>query len=177
MADRFRNRSIPRSAGRGYVRKTVWAGTAEASVTWTVVGVSAKVILLSTTPTEPLTVIRNRALLGVKSDQFAASEVQMGAFGLAVVSTDALNAGAASVPGPMSDPSFGGWMLFEPFSQDLKVGSQVGIEPKFGDMRNADSKAMRKIDDGESLVLVYESGQNSLGVSVFANLRTLSKLY
>ena len=169
----FNRSSFP--VGRAVRRKVLWFGTAEAAVDWTAVAGSAKLLVLTTNIADPVTIVRNRGLLGVRSDQSVATEDQIGAWGMAVVTADAANAGAASLPGPMTDSSFP-WLMFEPFAQSFVFKSGIGVYPSFGDMRLVDSRAMRKITEGQSLVLMYESGVNSAGVDVLANMRTLLKV-
>ena len=169
----FRRNSNRGSFPRKARRNLEWIGTAEASVTWQTVAAGAKLLGLIFPITSPGTILRTRGLLQIRSDQIVATENIMGAFGMAVVSTDAADAGAASIPGPMSDPGWSGWFVFEMFSDVLKFQSGIGFQSNYPQTRMLDGKAMRKVNANDTIVVVYESGANSLGVNVLANIRML----
>jgi len=92
------------------------------------------------------------------------------------VSTNAANAGVASIPGPMAVAEWDGWFIYEMFGQTMQLGSGVGFEPRFGVERVIDSRAQRKIEDNMSVAVVFENGTNGLGTEVLVNLRLLFKL-
>ncbi len=62
------------------------------------------------------TVRRTIGNIWVVSDQAAADEVQVGAFGCIVVTDLAAAAGAASIPGPFTDANDDGWFVWQGFS-------------------------------------------------------------
>ena len=179
MANNFQRSGFRRnfSGPRGARRATSWAGTVDASVGFTGAAASAKVLLLVADHTEPVTIVRTRGLVTVKTDQFAASEDQVGALGMAVVNTTASTLGATGVPGPMTDPSSELWYVYEMFGNTFQLGSAVGFRPDQGISRDIDSKAMRKVDEGQSQVIVWENGIDGNATSVLVNLRTLFKLH
>ena len=97
----------------------------------------------------------------------------VGAIGCGIVSTEAFNAGVASIPEPFSDGDWGGWMVWRSFSYRLAFQSAVAVN--FPDWAfEVDSKAMRKGGPNEVLVTVAESQVGAYQIS--APLRTLVKL-
>ena len=179
MADNFRRSGLRRgfSGPRGARRATEWTGTLEAAVTFTGVGAGAKSLLLTADQLAPSTIVRTRGIVTLKSDQFAASEDQIGALGVAVVTTTAAGVGVTAMPGPMSDESSDKFYVLEMFGNTMQLGSAVGFDPRFGITREIDSKAMRKVDNEETLVVIWENGVNGNAVAVLVNLRTLFKLH
>jgi len=96
-----------------------------------------------------------------------------GAFGLAIVSDQAFAAGVASVPGPFSQADWDGWFVWRSFDYALEAGDATGFR-LISINQEVDSKAMRKISDNETIVLVAESQNNGLRISL--PLRLLFKL-
>ena len=102
---------------RGTRKGTDWfRRTTGAYVT---VAAASKVLVSSGTPSNPgitETIVRTRGGFSIASDQAGASESQIGAMGLMVVNDLALAAGAASIPGPVTDRNDDGWFVWEPFA-------------------------------------------------------------
>jgi len=91
-------------------------------------------------------------------------EEQIGAIGFIVVTDAALAVGITAIPGPVTDAADDGWFVWEPFMQ--LTGSVVSGNaaspnpiPYF-----FDSKGMRKVQEGYSIVVVAE---NASGAFVF----------
>ena len=163
-------------------RLTQWGGTTVAATAFANVAPSSKVILLSIDAATlaaitPFTLVRTRGMFAVQSDQQAASEFQLGAFGMAFVTDAALAAGAASIPGPQTDSSWDGWHVFQPFIQRMVFQSGIGLYPEFAIQYEIDSKSMRKVEDEMALVLMVENASAAHQISVAANIRNLFKLH
>jgi len=126
----------------------------------------------------PFTVVRSRGLLYLSSDQIAASEDQYVAYGEIVVSEEAVTAGIASVPTPVTQPE-SDWHVYETLMSDIRFGTGVGFETPGGVPKAFDSKAMRKVDVGEDLVTIVEvaAGAVSQGVTFRSFSRVLIKLH
>ena len=77
-------------------------------------------------------------------------------YGLGIVSTDAFAAGAGSVPDPASEPEFPWlWWYSQALRSELASAENVwGVSAQFVEM---DTKAMRKVKPGESLIWVVET--------------------
>ena len=155
-----------------------WAGSATAAFT-AVAGAGTKVLLASfTLSSEGIdeTILRNVGLLSVKTDQQVADEDQIGAFGIIRVTDTAFAAGAASVPGPITDSSDDGWMVYVPIAQSFLFGTAVGMQGNFAQGYPFDSKAKRIISGGSRVVLVVESTSGSAGFQIAFVMRLLSQV-
>jgi len=131
----------------------------------------AKALLATFTLTNPgisETVRRTRGRFEVLSDQGSLIEAQDGALGMIVVSDRAVAAGAASIPGPITDASDEGWFVWEGFvqhSREVLAGSVSGGGP--GSSPYAfDSKAMRKVAEGFTIAVMAEATAASGGIVI-----------
>ncbi len=99
----------------------------------------------------------------VVSDQEAVMEPQIGAFAMVVVSDLAIAAGAASIPGPVTDADDDGWFVWEGICQ-MAAGS-IGGNTINGQTQwyEFDSKAMRRIEQGFGLAVMVENSQAAIG--------------
>ena len=97
----------------------------------------------------------------------------MGAFGMAIVTDAASAIGATAIPGPWTDSSWDGWFVWEPFGFRFESVTQVGV---FMASREIviDSKAMRKLNDEETIVMMVESEAEDFRLGI--GLRMLFKL-
>jgi len=125
----------------------------------------------------PVTVIRIRGYMHVRSDQTGVSEGYQVAMGAAVVSDQSVAIGVTAVPTPYSDADSGAWMLHEEFAGHFTFVSGVGFEGDNGIGRKFDTKAMRKMDEGFQLIFVLENSSISLGTEVTLSGRVLLKLH
>ena len=120
------------------------------------------------------TVVRTRGMCSVKTSTNVLGDTEVtGALGVAVVSDLALAAGAASIPGPFSEAGWDGWMVWQSFCWSFRFDTAAGLildSIQF----DVDSKAMRKITDDESLVVMAESQSGPCEIN--APLRMLLKL-
>ncbi len=94
-----------------------------------------------------------------------------GAYGIGIVSDQAFAAGAASVPGPWSDPDFP-WLVWESF-EGLYIFHDATGQSNFQGFQ-FDSKAMRKVKQNETVVVVCESQAGAFDLS--SAFRMLVKL-
>ncbi len=156
-------RQFTRSRGRlGSRRETSWFPI---DVSFSGVG-SAGIILNSLTTAEkakrPFTILRTHLAVKLASDQLAASEVQIGAIGLAVVSDQASAIGITAVPTPLTDLGSDLWFVHQVILGSFLFGTGVGFIEPGGQVFMIDSKAMRKVNDAEDVVIVGE-GDTVLG--------------
>ncbi len=144
------------------------------------VATTAKAIVASfapdSIPFNKPTVVRTRGFVGVRPQAFSADIGIGGAYGLCVVSTDAFAAGAASIPGPFDDAGWDGWFVWGSFAGRFDVTTDIGREGFANTSMNfeVDSKAMRKISDNETIVLMAESQTGAFAIAM--HLRMLLKL-
>ena len=158
---------------------TAWFG--DSATTETVVAGGAGALLsASLTAIElafrPFTVLRSRGIMFVRSDQQAATEVQDVALGLAVVSDQAVGVGITAVPAPTDDDDSDLWFVYERLMSDIVFGTAASFA-RMGQFTSVDSKAMRKVEDGQDIVKVYQTSVNSSGVFVRSHVRLLIKLH
>jgi len=125
----------------------------------------------------PFTIIRTRMNIHVISDQAAANELQFGAVGAAVVSLQASAIGVTAVPTPVTDM---GSDLFFVHQNYVGAGFGTGVAAPGrieGQFLTVDSKAMRKVNDDQDLVLVTEFDSEGGGQIVSVAARFLLKLH
>ena len=172
MPRRFtRGRSGPK-------RLTEWSlGTFPVGVV--LVGVNTKVLALSFSAADlsvqaPATIIRTRGVLWVRSDQDAAEELQLGAFGVGFVNETARALGVTAIPGPSTDALWDGWFVHQPIVQSSKrnVAGSGGMS---GIQYQIDSKAMRKFEGDEGLAIMVENTNNLNAFEIALFLRILVK--
>jgi len=117
------------------------------------------------------TVRRTRGIVSISSDQPSAAEEQVGAFGMMKVNDLALAAGAASIPGPVTDNSDDAWFVWQPFCQKSAAaagGGIVSVQYEF------DSKAMRTIEEGFGIAVMVENAHGAHAMNVQLSMSLLS---
>ena len=100
----------------------------------------------------------------------------MGAFGLAFVTRVAQTLGVTGLPSPVTDANWDGWFVHQFFNQRFTISTAVGtVNSAFGDGFEVDSKAMRKFDGEDGLVMVAENANASHGFIIAPLIRFLIK--
>ena len=164
--------------GRSSKRLTTWLRDVD-SATASILAAGSSVLFASLTTEElalrPFTVVRVRGLLTVNSDQVGASEFVHGAIGFAVVSRQAVVAGVASVPTPTLEAESGLWFVHQYWAHTTVFQSATGFSENSQTNFEIDSKAMRKVDQGQDIVVVIENGSGNAGVEFILNFRILIK--
>ncbi len=118
------------------------------------------------------TVVRTLGRFMWKTDQASAVETQVGAFGLIVVNDIALAAGAASIPGPVTDASDDGWFVWEPFASSME-GFTTGEPGSNAFLQDYESRAARRVEEGFGMAVMVE---NAPSTTAFQFLFTASLL-
>ncbi len=161
---------------RGFARARRPGGTWSRGVFEIVtVAASAKALIGIYTPTVAgigETIRRNVGGINIGSDQLAASEDIIGAFGLTVANDIALAAGAASLPGPVSELDDDGWLVWQGFAQEVTFATAVGFDSVGGRWYNFDSKAMRRVEEGYGLAMMIENKSASIAFQVSTLIST-----
>ncbi len=170
---------MPRRVGRqfrsGVRRLTAWSATAP-ETQWIALAAGTSVIDSTfTTAAGSVTVVRSRGLLSVVTDQEAADEQPFGAVGIAIVSDQAVAAGVGSVPSPYTEPESDFWLLHQFWSAEARIGDGTGFA-RLSQVFELDSKAMRKVSDDETLILMMENGNATDGILYRLDMRFLVKL-
>ncbi len=127
----------------------------------------------------PFTIVRTRGFWHVRSDQVAATEVYGCSLGKCVVSDQAVAIGVTAVPTPDTDMGSELWFVHESMYSEIFVGaapSQIGDN---GLSSQYDSRAMRKVEEGQDVITVMETGTALASVSaIVTNVdRLLVKLH
>ena len=124
----------------------------------------------------PFTIVRTRLILSILSDQTGADEFVQGAFGMQTVSEAASAAGVAAVPTPLAEPD-ADFFVYQPFAENFLFVSGVGVNEITGQgsTYTIDSKAMRKVDIDDDVVITVEN--RLFGYAVAVEGRQLIKLH
>ena len=176
-----RSRSFP--SGSRNKRKTFWfasadvAGLTNLAAATIVVDQAVSKVAIDAGPGYPMTIVRTRGSVWIKTDQVANSEQPFGGFGFAVVGEEARAAGAGSLPGPILDEDSGQWFVHGFFAQALVVVSQTSIHHDGFVRTDFDSKAMRKVEENEAIVVMLENASSGHGLSYIIKFRMLLKLH
>jgi len=146
---------IMRSGGKR--RETAWLGgeafsVALAAPNTAVLASSLNALALAL---RPFTVVRTRGFASVSSDQSAATEDFGASLGMAVVSDQAVAVGVTAIPTPTLEDFSDLWYVYEMMLGRFAFGSAASFSD-VGVGRVIDSKAMRKVEDGQDLVLAVE---------------------
>jgi len=176
--NRVARRSFIRGVG-GTRRESLWIDVVASA---TIIGGPSGSALLNSLNAaalalRPFTIVRTRGVLYMESDQSAAVEEQGCALGYAVVSDQASAIGITAVPTPVVDK--GSDLFF--VHQSLLTANDLTFFTGSGQthMVQYDSKAMRKVNDDQDLVITLDSeiAGISLGIAVRHTARFLVKLH
>ena len=159
-------------------RKTFWFAGLSTSVNLPAVSSASLLTNLNAAALSlrPFTIIRSRGWVAWNSDQTAASESQVLHYGAIVVSDQAEAIGITAVPTPAADNG-SSWFVYESGAFRLGLISAVGFDPQFSTMLKFDSKAMRKVEEGQTMITVAEADALSSGLDVRSFMRVLIKLH
>ena len=168
MADSHR-----RFQGRSQRRKSAWDdGPGQTGVQ--AQGSSGGAFLFNlgqTSQQDGLTVVRIRGVLTQWLVSAAAAQDGFtGAFGIGVTTLQAFSAGAASVPAPISERDWDGWMYWQAFSLKannvMAAGNNVQVPREAFMSLVVDTKAMRKTD--ENMTVFAAAEYTEVGTAVVA---------
>ena len=151
------------------------------STTFTSIGVGTKVLFATFalgTVGIGETVRRTRGRILIFSDQVAQHELLQGAFGMVIVNDLALAAGAASIPGPVTDQDDDGWFVWESLMAVSTLADNTAPaagHSQVGGVIDFDSKAMRRVEEGFGIALMFENSnvghlmRMSMGISLLGS--------
>ncbi len=172
-----RRSSFSAGVTRGPRRKTLWFASVDETGTTPVAAGSVDFqgsLNAAALSFRPFTIVRVRGLIHVCSDQTAAVEDPFGAFGIAVVSDQAVAAGVARLPSSIAEEFSDLWLVHQFVSTTwlfLTSGAQSGNVFEF------DSRAMRKVEDGMDVVSLFENANATHGIQYIVKYRMLIKLH
>ncbi len=163
---------------QGQRRESLWVGV---DLVNTSIGGGTAVLVSSLNAAalalRPFTIVRTRLHLFLNSDQQIASENQFAAVGMAVVSDQASAIGVTAVPTPITDLASDLWFLHQWMTSEFIFATAVGLGGSAGKVMEVDSRAMRKVEDGEDAIVCVESDAVSNGVEFGTMGRMLVKLH
>jgi len=125
----------------------------------------------------PFTLVRQHYSLSIQSDQVVATEDQQVAVGTAVVSDQAVAIGVTAVPTPLTDLGSDLWTYWQWQQASFLFGDATGFLQFATPTLESGSKAMRKLEDGQDLVMTIESSAASDGFTLTTIGRLLIKLH
>ena len=140
-------------------------------------GSTAVIISSFTNTLQSFTVVRLRGLVSISPATLGETH-SIGAFGIIKVTPEAFAIGLTAIPTPWTDSGDDGWIFHSYYTVDQRpgTGSVTNMLSLSRDQIVIDSKAMRKVDQGEVLISVLENGSTD-GISFMENHRTLIKLH
>jgi len=159
-------------------RKTFWFSGVQTRTTLAASGNSVIITSLNAAAlaVRPFTIVRTRGFISIGSDQTGAQEEQQASYGQVVVSDEAVAVGVTAVPTP--DTSSGSdWYVYFAMADQFIFVTGAGFQQANLFRHVIDSKAMRKVEEGQDLIGVVQSGPSSGGVIIRNFVRTLIKLY
>ncbi len=165
-----------RAVIRAPKRQTSWVASA-ALTDRSTLGAATAVLDQFFSITEPVTVVRTRGTLWVASDQTAANESPFGALGFAVVTDQARAIGVTAVPTPTTDQPSDSFFVWEPWFADARFASGVGFAMRTFYEYKFDSKAMRKVQESQDIVITIENASATDGALYILQFRMLLKLH
>ena len=159
-------------------RETSWIGIAAGN--HTIVSANGALLLTGFSAAQlalrPFTIVRTHLSYNLRSDQRAVIEGYQGAIAMAVVSDQAHAIGVTAVPTPFTDVGSDLWYFYSAMAGQISVTSDIGAL-EAGHNVVVDSKAMRKVEDGQDIAIVLEASGVSNGWTMIKLGRMLIKLH
>ena len=171
----FRGSFAPRKQGPR--RSSDWAASADITG---ITALAASGVVLDQTLASTLllggagTIVRTRGSVWVSTDQTANTEAPFGAIGFAVVTTQAAAIGVTAIPTPITDETSDQFFVYESFLSGIIVSSAVSIMNPWMEYK-FDSKAMRKVEADQTIVVALENASSSAGLQYVVKFRMLIK--
>ena len=175
----FVGRNFPVRQGRR--KETVWLASANQAAVKTLAAASSVLDQFFSSAQLvdggllPGTIVRTRGVLYTKSDSVAAVEEPFGALSFSIVGDAARIAGIASLNTPIEEEAAEQYFVYEQW-----FGGNTALAAGAADGRwyvqSFDSKAMRKVEEGESIAIILENAHASHGVFYIIKYRMLMKV-
>ena len=134
-------------------KTTDWGVGAGGTVLTSLTASGSSILGAGAAPVEPKTIVRTRGLFSASLTVGAAGNGFFGAVGIGIVSQPAFTAGIASMPTPISEAVWEGWMWYSFFD------CRTGVNPDDGSSIHrieVDSKAMRKVSNDDVIFAAIE---------------------
>ena len=151
--------------GRSAKRKSLWLDFAQVFTATAAVPLGTAVLLSSLNAAalalRPFTIVRTRGTLWAASDQEAASEEVFGALAFSVVSEQAAAIGVTAVPTAVTDAGSSLHFSWTAWYAAVRFSSAIGTRTPGYTPVEFDSKAMRKVELGQDLIVTVENQSGS----------------
>ena len=122
----------------------------------------------------PFTITRTIGSITVASDQTVALEDLNGALGATIVSERALTVGITALPDPVTEVAADFWFLYQDFSIIGAAENAISLNDR---SYRFDSRAQRKVEEGEQIVFIMANASVPAGLKFLLNFRMLIKLH
>ncbi len=165
-----------RRAG-GMRRESLWFPIAATDVSPIAGGVLIASLNAAALALRPFTVVRTRVQLFGRTDQLVTDEQWIAAYGLAVVSDQAVAIGVTAIPTPITDLGSDLWFMHQFVSGQFSDNGEVAGVTEIPFIKDVDSKAMRKVEDGQDIAIVAELSTVGFGMNLISAGRQLIKLH
>ena len=174
MADRIIRSRGPMVRSLGKRRATEWFPSADVTAT-SLLPAASFALIGSLNAAEkakrPFTVTRTVGNIWCSSDQVASLEFPFGALGLMVVSDKAVATGVTALPDPITEEGSDEWFTYRSFAV---AGGP--IDGSGWTEFSYDSRAQRKVQDGEDIVVMITNADAAFGLRFIMKLRILIKV-
>jgi len=117
----------------------------------------------------PFTVVRVHLTVQVRTDNIA-SETQIAAIGMAVVSDQAAAAGITAVPTPITELASDLFFLHRIIMGHNAFSTAAAFSIPGGTVVDIDSKAMRKVNDDQDVIMTAEGGADGFVIDVMGRM-------
>ena len=165
-----------RTFRRGPRRPVDWSASASLTAYTTIAASTVQLLETFVPIVGGETVVRTRGMVSIGSDQDGANETQAGAFGICVVTAQAAALGITAIPDPITDGAWGGWFVHQYFANRFRFLDSTGTGWITTQQFEIDSKAMRKVDEEERVVVVVTNAA-AQGMVIWNSERFLTKVH
>ena len=124
--------------------------------------------------TVELTILRSVGFFSIGSDQSSATETQVGAIGMGIVTDNALAVGITAIPDPVTERDADIWFFYRSFGQRFLFKDATGTQHNDLQTYEFDSKAKRILRDDESIAIVIANAHGTHGLAVLFGIRILT---
>ena len=158
---------MARGSSRATRLSKTWSGAIWDSVALTTTQAALANVTLLEGAGQDATVLRSRGDLIIQGVPDAASDREIAAFGIGIVQANALAIGGTSLPSPVGDIGWDGW-LWHRFVA-LEGNPLTAADPQailLNRIIEIDSKAMRRLPQDSAVVLVGELSVGSFAFTV-----------
>jgi len=163
----------------GKRRQTEWFASANISAE---TALAANTFLFSQSFTaaelakRPFTITRTVGSLWVRPDVVSPTEFPFGAMGFIVVSEKAVATGVTAIPDPITQEASDEWFVYTQWLTSVFAATAASISTQPYMEHKFDSRAQRKVQDGEDVAVVISNANAAHGCAVILKFRMLIKV-